>query len=64
MDSSQFFNATQKYITTLFKEGKRISPDFELLNELYVNVADNSSPYPPDTSSSLTNKILIDVSYV
>ena len=64
MDSSSFFSSCQKYLQTLFKDGKRISPDFELLNELYINIADNEIPIPSsENQHSFNNKILIDLNF-
>jgi len=31
-----FFKSTKKYLESLFKDGRRISPDFDLLNEFYL----------------------------
>lgn len=28
----KFFKSTRKYLDSLFKDGKRITPDFEFLN--------------------------------
>jgi hypothetical protein len=44
MNPEQFFTSTQKYLTSFFKDGKRISSDFELLNELYITVAGTDCP--------------------
>jgi len=31
-----FYQTTDKYLRSFIKDGKKINPDFELLNELYV----------------------------
>jgi hypothetical protein len=33
---SQFYQATDKFLLSFIKDGKKVNPDFELLNELYV----------------------------
>lgn len=40
-----FFKCSKNYLQSLFKDGKKISPDFELLNEFYLIIeGDNFEP--------------------
>lgn len=38
----EFFRTTDKYMQSFIKDGKKLNPDFEILNELYVvTIGDN-----------------------
>ena len=36
MDSQQFYKTTHCFMQSFIKDGKKLNPDFETLNELYV----------------------------
>lgn len=36
LSPEQFYKTTDQYIQSYIKDGKKINPDFELLNELYI----------------------------
>lgn len=59
---SQFYNATRRYMNSYIQDGKRINPDFQMLNQLYaVTLGDNFAELPDVVRNNNENLVLIDV---
>ena len=54
-----FFKSTQKYLSSYVKDGKKLTPDFELLNELYVITMGDSFQEKEDNSAENPSQLIL-----
>lgn len=62
MQPQEFYNTTHRFMQSYFKDGKKGSPDFEALNEVYVvTVGDHFQEQSDAPQQNNDNLVLVDV---
>ena len=62
MNPEEFYSTTHRFMQTYIKDGKKLNPDYEALNELnVVTVGDSFKEIAESNKQNIDNLVLVDV---